>query len=386
MRVCGIIAEYDPFHKGHLFQLSEAKKRSEADYMVCVISTAFTQRGLPALFSTHDRALMALRSGADLVLGMPVDYSCAQANRFAMGGAGILHALGAVTHISFGVEESVLPHMSAAAALVREPTADYTRALGDALDRGESFARAQGQALAASLCADAGKVLDKPNFNLAISYIQALSMLQSGIEPLPVIRRGDYHDTRLNPFPSATAVRGAILRGDWISAQAALPPETFSIVEENAMQRGFHLPGSLDSVLLSCLLGRHDFSDIDEISEGLDRRILKYVPQASSRRHLIDLVKTKRYPYARISRALTHCLLDIRKKPLRPPDYARLLGMRKSAAPLLERASQSGFPLITRPAKENHPGIAQDMRAEDLWYIGAGLPAASAWQKRMIIV
>ncbi|MPN57027.1 hypothetical protein SDC9_204721 [bioreactor metagenome] len=97
-------------------------------------------------------------------------------------------------------------------------------------------------------------------------------------------------------------------------------------------------------------------------------------------------MKTKRYPYARISRALTHCLLDIRKKPLRPPDYARLLGMRKSAAPLLERAGQNGFPLITRPAKENHPGIAQDMRAEELWYIGAGLPAASAWQKRMIIV
>lgn len=386
MRVCGIIAEYDPFHKGHLFQLTEAKRRSEADYMICVISTSFTQRGLPALFSTHDRALMALRSGADLVLGMPVDYSCAQANRFAMGGTGILNALGAVTHISFGVEESVLPHLPAAAALIQHPTDGFRQVLNDALDRGESLARAQGQALAASLSADAGKVLDKPNFNLAISYILALNALQCDIEPLPVIRRGDYHDTRLNPFPSATAVRGAILRGDWPSVQAALPPDSFSIVEENAMARSVHLPESLDRVLLSCLLSRQDFSHIDEITEGLDRRILKYAPQAASRRQLIDLVKTKRYPYARISRALTHCLLGIERKPLRPPEYARLLGMRKTASPLLERVGKSGFPLITRPAKENHPGIAQDMRAEELWYIGAKRPAASAWQKRMIIV
>lgn len=386
MRVCGIIAEYDPFHKGHLFQLSEAKKRSEADYMICVISTAFTQRGLPALFSTHDRALMALRSGADLVLGMPVDYSCAQANRFAMGGVGILHALGAVTHISFGVEESVLTHLSEAAALMQHPTAGFRQSLIDALDRGESLARAQGHALAASLSADAGKVLDKPNFNLAVSYIQALSELESSIQPLPVIRRGDYHDTRLQLFPSATAVRGAILRGDWISAQAALPPSSFSIVEDNAMARRFHLPDSLDNALLACLLSRQDFSRIDEITEGLDRRIIKFASRASNRRQLIEMVKTKRYPYARISRALTHCLLDINGKPLRPPEYARLLGMRKSAAPLLERTGQSGFPLITRPAKENHPGITQDMRAEELWYIGAKQPAANAWQQKMIIV
>lgn len=184
---------------------------------------------------------MALRSGADLVLGMPVDYSCAQANRFAMGGAGILHALGAVTYISFGVEESVLPHMSAAAALVREPTADYTRALGDALTavnllRGHKARRWPHRSARMPARCSTNPILIWP------SPIEALSALQSGIEPLPVIRRGDYHDTRLNLFPSATAVRGAILRGDWISAQASLPPETFIIVEEKCHAAQFSPP------------------------------------------------------------------------------------------------------------------------------------------------
>lgn len=386
MRVCATIAEYDPFHRGHLYQLNEARRLSGSDYLICVISTAFTQRGLPALFSTHDRALMALRAGADLVLGMPVSYSCAQANRFALGGVGILHALGVVTHISFGVEEDVLPYLYQAAEIMRRQDGDFRQIFEMALDRGESIARAQGRALAFALGGQASDTLDSPNFNLGVSYLQALSALQSSIEPLPVIRRGSYHATRLADFPSATAVRAAILRGNWSAVTAALSSGSLNLVEDAALARKFHLPDALDAALSAHLLSGQDFSSIDEISEGLDRRILKFAPLASSRRQLVQMVKTKRYTYARISRALTHCLLDIRKQAMSPPDYARLLGMRRSAFPLLKRIGQSGFPLITRPAKSDSPDLAQDMRAEELWYIGAGQPAANAWQQKMIIV
>ena len=386
MRVCGIIAEYDPFHLGHHHQLSEAKRISGADYVVCVISTAFTQRGLPALFSTHDRARMALLSGADLVLSMPVDYSCAQATRFAMGGVGILDALGAVTHISFGIEEAVLPLLPQAAELIHRPTESFQAALDGALSRGESLARAHGQALASSLGKENGKVFDRPNFNLGISYLRTIAALRSDMEVVPVVRRGDYHDTRIKAFPSATAVRAAVLRGDWPGVSAGLPPESFRLVEAALLSQKIHLPGALDNVLLSRLLGRRDLSGIDEISEGLDRRILKFTAQAQSRRHLIELVKTKRYPYARISRALTCSLLGITQQALLPPEYARVLGMRKNTAPLLELIGQSRFPLVTRPAKSDHPGIIRDMRAEQLWYIGAKRPAADAWHQKMIII
>ena len=147
MRVCGIIAEYDPFHLGHLHQLSEARRLSQADYVVCVISCAFTQRGLPALFSTQYRARMALLAGADLVLGMPVSYGCAQANRFALGGVGVLHGLRVVTHLSFGVEASALPELGRLSRLLEGADAGFQGRQRAALRAGHSLARARGEAL-----------------------------------------------------------------------------------------------------------------------------------------------------------------------------------------------------------------------------------------------
>lgn len=384
MRVCGIIAEYDPFHMGHFHQLNEARRQSQADYVVCVISSAFTQRGMPALFSTQDRARMALSCGADLVLGMPLSYSCAQANRFALGGAGILNALGVVTHLSFGVEAGMLPLLSKASEALKAPTARYRQALREALSRGESLAKAQGEALCALMDDEDAQAFDRPNFNLALAYIGALRSLSSSMEPLPIPRQSDYHDSRASVLPSATAMRGAVLRGAWRAVQGGLPPESYSLVKACAMEGRLHRPQALDSLLLARLQSGGDFSAIDEISEGLDQRILKYAPKAASRAELIALIKTRRYPYARISRALSHCLLGIQKQPEAPPGYARLLGMRKSAAPLLKAIGRGSFPLVTRPAREDHPGLLQDMRAEELWQIGAGQPAARAWQQKII--
>ncbi len=386
MRVCGIIAEYDPFHNGHLYHLEQARKLSKADYVVCVISTAFTQRGLPSLFSTHDRTRMALEGGADLVLGMPVFWSCAQANRFALGGTGILNALGVVTHLAFGVEEGNLGLLDSAASMLRRPAPVYRETLQASLARGESLARAQGVALAAALCESAGKALNSPNFNLGLAYLEALGTLHSAMQPLPIARRGSYHDTSVQPFPSATAVRAALLRGGWASAAEALPKESLKIIRACALEGRMHLPDALDSPLLARLLAGGDFSAIDEISEGLDSRILKLAPQAADREHLISLVKTKRYPYARISRALSHCLLGMERQPLSPPPYARLLGLRKGSAPLLREISRGDFPLITRPARQPSASMALDMRAEELWRIGAGRPAAEAWRQKTIVI
>lgn len=384
MRVCGIVAEYDPFHAGHLYHLQEARRLSQADFVVCVISTAFTQRGTPALFSTRDRAQMALQAGADLVLGMPVSYTCAQANRFALGGVGILDALGSVTHLAFGVEGEVLPLLQRAAHLMEDADASLHSLRAAGLDQGLSYARAQGEALRHQLGQEDGQHLDRPNFNLGISYLLALRRLKSGMEPLPIARQGAYHDTRVQPLPSATAVRAALLRGDWQAVAAALPPAVLSLVEDAVFKGRLCPPGALDKPLLAQLICGGDYAAIAEMSEGLDQRILKYAPLADSREALIALVKTKRYPYARISRALGGILLGLDKQPLRRPQYARLLGMRREAAPLLRAIGEGGFSLISRPARADLPGLELDMRAESFWHIGAGLPAAQAYQQKMI--
>ncbi|MHC1785972.1 MAG: nucleotidyltransferase family protein [Christensenellales bacterium] len=386
MRVCGIIAEYDPFHRGHLHHLEMARRQSQADYVICVISCAFTQRGMPGLFSTQDRARMALMCGADLVLGMPLSYGCAQANRFALGGVGILNALQVVDCLSFGVEQAALPWLPAAFSRLDEADESFLLRQRAALEAGRSLARARGEALAGGGEGLPGEVLRSPNFVLALCYLAAIKRLGSAMRPLPIPRGGDYHASDICPWPSATAVRAALLKGDLAGVQGAVPQAVCPLMLARWQAGGLHLPEALDKPLLARLLAGGDFSGIAEVSEGLDQLILRQAKQAASREELTGLVKTKRYTRSRISRALTGMLLGLERAADEPPRYARLLGFRREAAPLLQAIKRSAFQLVDRPAKSALPGIRQDMHAEMLWRLGAGQAAAMAYQQDMIII
>lgn len=386
--VFGIIAEYNPFHLGHLHQLRALREQSSAQSIICVISCAFTQRGTPALFSTHDRAEMALRCGADLVLGMPYSFGAAQANRFALGGVGILNSLKVVTRLSFGVEECLLPFLERAEQLSANDER-FGLLVKEGLRNGLSFARAQGEALKALLPGCPADALSAPNFNLGLCYMGALKQLHSSICPTPIPRSGSYHQRDLSPLPSATAVRAGILRGDWQHVQAAVPPEAYSIIARAMRDGRFHREDALDKVLLHHLsaMSAEEARRMPDISEGLENRVLEAAPLCSSREELISRVKTKRYPYARISRALCHMLVGLHTEDCEPlPPYARLLGFRKTALPLLSVIKQGGFPLISRPAKHNEPSLALDMQAEQLWALGAGLPQAQAYREQVITI
>lgn len=386
--VFGIVAEYNPFHMGHLRQLRAVRERYAPQAIVCVLSCAFTQRGTPAFFSTHDRAEMALRCGADLVLGMPYSFGTAQANRFALGGVSILHRLGVVTHLSFGVEEGLMPCLDKAERLSGgDPR--FASLVRTGLQNGLSFARAQGEALKEMIPGCPSDALAAPNFNLALCYMQALRQLGSPIRPCPLARSGSYHQTEIAPLPSATAVRAGIQRGDWQGAKAAVPEEAYAIIARAALNGRLHPADALDKVLLDRLsaMGAEEARRAPDISEGLENRVLAAARLAVSREDLIARVKTKRYPYARISRALCHLLVgqSTQDCPVSPP-YARLLGFRKTALPLLASIKQGGFPLVSRPAKHHEPSLAIDMRAEQLWALGAGLPPANAYREQVIII
>ncbi len=387
MRVCGVIAEYDPFHLGHRHHLKEARAQTGADYVAAVIGCAFSQRGEAMLFSTHDRARMALLGGADLVLGMPVSFSCAQANRFARGGISILHGLGPVSHLSFGCEAGSASLLMETAELLLSPTPDFTRRLKAGLQAGQSFARAQGAALAACLPGTAPEAFSAPNFILGVSYLLELRRLGSSMVPVPIPRSGDYHDRALTQLPSATAVRGALLQGDWPGLEGAVPEGSLAQIRQAAENGRLHRPGALDRLITGLLIenGEPRLTASPEMSEGLERRILAMARRSAGREELTARVKTKRYTHARVSRALSHALLGLSRFPERP-GYARLLGFRKSAAPLLKAIKQAGFPLIDRPGRRVSDDFAQDMRAEALWALGAGLAPESAWQNPVIVM
>ena len=385
MNVCGVIAEYDPFHRGHERHLRLAREKTGADFIVCVMSGSFTQRGLPALLPAHIRAEMALRCGADVVLQLPYALSVREAEYFALGGVHILHALGCVTHLSFGSETEDLHLLQTAAALLEQPDETLNEAIQHGLKQGLSYAAAQGRAVARRLNID-GKTLDAPNTALALTYLRALLRLNSPIVPVPILRDQDYHAAELDAWPSASAVRGAILRGDWQGVKSAVPEAALPV-----LQRGIRLgvcpPDGLDGVLRYTLLNASpsEIAGWPGVTEGLEQRILKAAETAVSREALIAAVKTRRYTWGRISRALCHGMMGVKRADLPDvPDHARILGFRESARPLLRTMQNSGFPLLTRPAKE--PAAALDIRADELWQIGAGLPRGETYRAKPIII
>lgn len=387
--VVGIICEYDPFHRGHKRQFELIRQKLPEAAIVCLMSGPFTQRGMPALFSPAFRAEAALRAGADLVLELPCAFAVRDAEHFALGGVHILSRLGFVTHLSYGTEDAALD-LTAAAKLLESPTEAFVKQLRSGLDRGVSFAAAQGAALAA--CAGDANLPDdlwqQPNLILALCYRRAMLRLSSPLQPLPVQRVGEYHDTALPeaaaqpcptaPFPSATAVRRAWLDDDTAKAEAACG---YSLPHPGDGQPVCR-PDALDSVLLYKLrtMTPGQLRMLPLCTEGLEHRLAAAAHQATNRESLLEALKTKRYARARLSRLCTHGLLGVTEQLLTEhplPEYVRLLGFRKESAGLLSAFRQSGIPVIAKAADGDfeNPLYVLDNAAYDLWALGTGLPA-----------
>lgn len=217
MKIAGIIAEYNPFHKGHEYQIQYTKEKLGADYVIVAMSGDYVQRGTPALISKHARAEMALRCGADLVLEMPVSVSTASAEAFAMGGVSLLDGLGVVDMLCFGSEAGEISALKELAEiLVKEPE-EYKRLLKGFLSEGLTFPAARSQALTeyfknprnfngddfdgvlTPLLNEVTQILNTPNNILGIEYCKALLRLNSRIRPVTIRREGmGYHETMMS--------------------------------------------------------------------------------------------------------------------------------------------------------------------------------------------
>ena len=382
MRVLGVVCEYNPFHRGHAYHLAEARRLSGAEIVVCAMSGPLTQRGT---FARHDkwlRARAALQSGADLVVELPVRFACAPAPDFASGGVTLLAALG-MTHLSFGCEPEALPLL---AGLPQETPA-FREALRAALGRGLSYPRAREEALlSAGTPPETARLLSSPNAILASEYLRALP---EGVTAVPVPRIGCAHDDlSLGAFPSASALRAALAscdpsRGLPPEAEAALPEAEAIALAERA--RRVHPEEGLTALLLHRLrtAGPEALSRIYGMDEGLEHRFLRAARKAGTREALLGEVKTKRYTHARLSRVCACTLLGLTKDfaaAHRQPTYARVLGFRKSALPLLHGLRDGPLPLVTKcaDADASDPLFALDVLAQDLWALGCENPACRA--------
>lgn len=379
MTICGVIAEYNPFHNGHAYQLARARALSGCDYLIVCMDGGLTQRGDVALLDKWTRARMALKHGADLVVELPALFAVRSADQFALGGVLTLGALG-IDALSFGCEtdDSALLTRLHAAFHGGDPALETD--IRNRLQQGKSHARARGEAVATRFGIDAA-LLASPNLTLALEYLHAAEQLDKKPRFYPVARQSGYHDQALHSLASASAIRAAILskRPGW---ESALPEDGARALDECLESGHYAEPTALDSTLLYLMRRASDLSGLCDVCEGFDNLFLRHARQATSREELLARVKSKRYTYARLNRFCAHVLLNLTREDAAAhprPEYVRILGFREEARPLLRHLNAaSTLPLIADAARlKSDLLFAFDRRATDLQALSM---RASAWQ------
>ncbi len=365
MKIAGIVAEYNPFHRGHAYHVQQTRRLTGCDFVIACMAGHFTQRGEPALWSKWARARMALASGVDAVFELPALFAVRTADAFARGGVAILGGLG-VDALSFGSETDDMALLSALADLRRSEPRVLSEAIRAKLDAGLSHARARGEAVAEALGVPA-EAINRPNAVLAAEYLRAVAEQGLNIEPVAVRRAGDYHDASLEDTASATAIRAALVRGEADAALAALPETARPFATPDALH-------PMDDMLLCALRGMtfEQLAALPDVTEGLENRLYAACREAGSREALLDALKCKRYTYARLSRLLAHALLGFDRTLLADhpmPTYARLLGARAGAEEMLtELSRRSKLPIVARASQlRDDPVFAVECRATDAW-------------------
>lgn len=346
MYFAGIIAEYDPFHNGHAWQLAAARAHG-AKYVAVALSCGLTQRGALPLLPESVRVTAALASGADLVFALPAPYACAGAEAFAQAGVALLSAAGC-DGLVFGAETPDPALLTQTAQLLL--TQDYRTALRAALANGaRSFAAAR-QAAVQSLCPDSGAaaLLDKPNNNLAVEYCKAILSQGAALTPVPLGRQGADHGQALGsgggPYASASALRRLWAASGPEALTDYLPPSALPFYRQahaQGMDTDFAAAHLAQLALLRARTTSPDcFAGVRGVSEGLDRRLYAAVQQAVSWEGLVDAMTTVRYPRARMRRLALDAALNYQADALPAlPPYLHLLGARREALPLLKNAA-----------------------------------------------
>lgn len=364
MKTVGIIAEYNPFHNGHKYQIEKAKELTGADYCIVVMSGNFVQRGTPAFMDKYLRAKAALTCGADLVIELPVHYAAASAEYFASGAVAILDRLGIIDYLCFGSECGNIEILSDIADVLISESDEFKNVLKRCLKEGHSYPKARNDAIcvAAPYLKEYLDVLNYPNNILGLEYIKALKKRKSHIVPYTVSRIGaGYHDYELNDsYSSALAIREAVMaKNDIRVTKKQIPDCVHNLMEENYLKTFPIFPEDLSLLLHYKLLQGQDagFEMYFDIDSHFSDKLKKYLPNSTNYTDLCDTLKSKNMTYTRVSRNLLHVLLNIYQSDMDAycsqdyVYYARMLGFRKEASKLLNAIKTgSSIPLISKLA------------------------------------
>mgnify|MGYP000580375958 CR=1 FL=1 len=398
MKAVGIVAEYNPFHSGHRYQIRKIREIFGAETPVAaVMSGDFVQRGEAASYDKFTRAEAAVRGGVSLVIELPLPWSLSSAESFARGGVGVLAATGVVGTLAFGSECGDTARLQRAAETLLR--ADFPDALRRELAGGLSFAAARESA-ARTLIGDDASVLREPNDILGVEYCKALLQSGSTIAPLAILRKVVGHNGgAAKGFASASHIRELLTNGE--DASAYLTAESAAIyARECAAGRAPVTMQNAERAVLSRLraMCEEDFARYDSGNEGLYRRFYDAARTAASVDELLSAVKTKRYAYARLRRMLLAAYLDVTAADV-PPEvpYLRVLACNERGRKLLKTIKKTGSaPVLTKSAdvralsEEAQKLFALTARAADQYVLAypelRAARGSSAWTEGPVIV
>lgn len=358
MKIMAVICEYNPFHKGHAYQLQTHRKTLSADGVVCLMSGNFVQRGAPAMFDKWTRAKAAVCSGADLVLELPVVYAAQSAMRFANGAVSLLDALGCIDVLSFGSECGDLQKLQDTADILFSK--DFSALLADELKKGTSYPAARSAVFKVHFPNQDASLLETPNNILALEYLASLKRRNSQIKPATLLRNF--------AFASASQIRERIEKNEDVSSHIpatatwnTLPYDKVAFDQMVSYQFLRETPKTLKTIA--------------DVAEGLENRILKYAKLCYGAESIAQQVNTKRYTKTRIDRIIINTLLGITDQDTElAPQYARVLAFNDCGTKILNKmAKTTTIPIITKTAdavlnsKDAQRMFEKDVLATDVY-------------------
>ena len=382
-KVLGIVAEYNPFHNGHLYHLEKAKKETGSNYTVAIMSGNFTQRGSTALIDKWSKAEAAIHSGIDLVIELPVLYATSSAENFAEGAVKILDSLSVVDYISFGSETADMEVLDKCADVLFHEPKQYKNLLSHELSKGISFPKARENALMMYLnnIRKFANVLSSPNNILGIEYLKALKKLKSNIEPHTIPRyEVGYHDSNYTETTaSSTAIRNMIKNNGFNALANLMPASSYSVLMKNI--KAGHVVSDLsvfEKEIIYTLrrMKTSEIASLPDVSEGLEFAIKNAADSCNTMTEFLNIIKTKRYTTTRLQRILVYALLGITKKDMvmskKTQPYVRVLGLNKRGKFLISEIAKANPKLeiitsIKRFTNSNSNKNLQTMLDKDIW-------------------
>lgn len=397
MKASAIIAEYNPLHNGHQYQINKVKKASGDQPLIIIMSGNFVQRGEPAILDKWTRAEMAIHAGADLVIELPFYFASGSASYFAEGAVSLLEKIGLVENLYFGAEHSEINDFRKIVSILSDEPSEWQELLHKYLDQGYSFPEARSLSLVEYIksydndtSSDLlSSLMSKPNNILCIEYLLALEKIKSKIKPFIIQRtERNYQDNSKIKISSATYLRQLINDGENnLSSIEQFMPQNAAYQLIKAYHRSFRLITKDDfSQLLLFKLRNYNLIELEKIAdmkEGLHNRLRKNAAKTGSWSQLLYECKTSRYTATRIQRIFLYVLLDITTQEQKQiitqgPAYIRILGFSDTGRSLIndiEEVTQLPIlnklsPTIIKKVFNEPDAISQiltDIKATDLY-------------------